>query len=256
MYHACVRTVRSSATIFLLLFPLGALGCEKPRERACRSLVIQAKNAEVARTAVAPDARVAAHRAQSAARWVRSNAVEDRDLIADRDALADALEHLADARLRLASATEVLGAADAPDLLARAERVSAYVAASDRVLAIAIKPCPWNVGDSLIDDPRCARYDARELCPPFDAQLTFAEHAEACLRVAETLPELARVPGDAIELRDAIRGHALWARTLPARPAKETVDRARALAHTFEDRGRADAEVVASIHALETKCAP
>lgn len=250
--------MRLRAMILAVLLAASSSGCEKPRERACRALLIQTKNADAARTTVTPDARIAAYRAQSAARWLRSNALdpaEDRALVADTRALADALDRLADARLRLASASEVLGATDAADVLARAEHVSAYVAASDRVLAVGLKPCPWNVGDSLIEDPRCAQYESRPSCPTFDAQLTLAQHADACLKVAETLPEIARVPSDAVDLVDALRGHAAWIKTLPVRSAKETVDRARSIATTFEDRGRADAEITTTIRAVESKCA-
>jgi hypothetical protein len=72
----------------MVLF-LAATGCEKPRERACRSLVLQARNAEAARTAATPDARIAAYRAQSAARWLRSNAVDDTELEAFAAGLAE-----------------------------------------------------------------------------------------------------------------------------------------------------------------------
>lgn len=246
---------RAMTIAVLLAVAVSASGCEKPRDRACRALVIQAQNAEAARTAVTPDARIAAYRAQSAARWVKSNAVEDRELAAHAHALVDALERLADVRLRLASASAVLGATDATDLLARAEHVSAYVTASDRVLAIGLKPCPWNVGDSLIEDPRCAPYDSRAICPTFDAQLTLVQHADACLRVAETLPEIARAPSDAVDLVNALRGHVTWIKTLPVRSAKETVDVARSIAKTFEDRGRVDADITMSIRAIEGKCA-
>jgi hypothetical protein len=237
------------------LLAASASGCEKPRDRACRALIIQARNAEAARTTATPDARIAAYRAQSAARWIRSNAVEDRELAAHAHALADALERLADARLRLANASEVLGATDATDLLARAEHVSAYVTTSERVLQIGLKPCPWNVGDSLIEDPRCTPYDSRDICPPFDTERTLAMHAAQCLHVAETLPELARVPSDAVEVVNEMRAHTAWIKTLPVRSAKETVDRARSIAHIFEDRGRADADITVGIQALESKCA-
>jgi hypothetical protein len=239
----------------MVLF-LAATGCEKPRERACRSLVLQARNAEAARTAATPDARIAAYRAQSAARWLRSNAVDDTELEAFAAGLADSLDRLADARLRLAKASDALGATDATDLLARAERVSAYVSATDRVFQTGLKPCPWDEPNGLIEDPRCSPYHARELCPPFDASLTFAQHAERCLRIAETLPELAAVRSDAVELASTVRAHASWAKTLPARSAKETVDLARGLSTTFADRGRADADITSAVRALEGKCAP
>lgn len=207
------------------------------------------------RTGRVSDARIGAYRAQSAARWVRSNAVQDVELKAHANALADALERLADARLRVLSASEVLGATDAPDLLTRAERVSAYVTASDRVLAIGLKPCPWDDPETLIEDPRCTPYHAHEICPAFDAELTFAQHTDACLRIADRLPDLARVPSDAVELASTIRGHAQWAKTLPTRSAKETVDRARGIPSTLEDHGRAGADVTMAVRALEAKCA-
>ena len=74
--------------------------------------------------------------------------------------------------------------------------------------------------------------------------------------MAETLPELARVPADAVELVGTMRGHAEWIKTLPVHSAKETVDGARSIAKAFEDRGRADADITAGIRALESKCAP
>lgn len=236
-----------------LLFAV--FGCEKPRERACRALVIQAKNAESARSASAADPRVAAYRAQSAARWVRSNAVDDSELKAHANALADALERLADARLRLADASDVLGASDTSDLLARSERVSEYLAASDRVLGVQLKSCPWEDPSSLIDDPRCTRYNQRQLCPTFDAQLTLAEHAARCATVAEEIRDIAVSASQASELATALRAQAEWLKTLPKRTAKETVDRARGLPKTIEDRGRADADVELARKALEGKCA-
>ena len=74
--------------------------------------------------------------------------------------------------------------------------------------------------------------------------------------MAETLPELARVPADAVDLVTTLRGHAAWIKTLPVHSAKETVDGARSIAKTFEDRGRADADITAGIRAIEAKCAP
>jgi hypothetical protein len=234
---------------------LAGAGCEKPRDRACRALLIQAHNAEAARTAGTPDPRYAVYRAQSAARWLRSNVAEDPELAAHARTLADALDRLADARLRLASASEILGTTDPFDLLARAQRVSEYVATSDRVVQIGLKPCPWNTGDSLIEDPRCTPYDSRETCPPFDTERTLAAHAAQCLHVAETLPDLARVRSDAVAIVEAMRAHAAWIATLPVRSAKETVDLARSIEHIFEDRGRADADIAAGIKAVESKCA-
>lgn len=98
---------------------LGA-GCEKPRDRACRALVVQAADAEAARAYVAPAPRLDAYRAQSAARWIRQSAVEDADLKSDAVALADALDRLAGARLRLAGGLETFQAKDVPDLVMRA----------------------------------------------------------------------------------------------------------------------------------------
>lgn len=95
-------------------------GCEKPRDRACRALLVQAADAEAARAYVAPAPRLDAYRAESAARWVRGTVVADADLKADAAALADALERLAGARLRLADGMEALEAKDVPDLVMRA----------------------------------------------------------------------------------------------------------------------------------------
>lgn len=105
--------------VSLLLLALLA-GCEKPRDRACRALVLQADDAEAARTYVAPAPRLDAYRAESAARWIRATEVADADLKADASALADALDRLAGARLRLASGMETFGAKDVPELVMRA----------------------------------------------------------------------------------------------------------------------------------------
>jgi hypothetical protein len=251
MYHRCVR--RSAALVLLfLLLP----GCEKPRERACRSLVVQAKNADDARTAATSDARIAANRARSAARWLRSNAVDDAELKSDAAALADALDRLADARIQIAEASDVLGASDATDLLARSERVSAYVAASDGVPSLRLKPCPHYDPQELIEDYRCLGWVMREYCPTFDEKLTLAQHATSCAAVVEKIGDRAEAPAAVAELASSLRAHAEWAKTLPERPAKVVVDRARAVPLTIADRGRADADVTRHVKSLEARCAP
>lgn len=104
----------------VLVSVLLASGCEKPRDRACRALVLQAADAEAAQKYVAPAPRLDAHRAQSAARWIRATAVDDADLKADASALADALDRLATARLALADAMQTFEAKDVPELVMRA----------------------------------------------------------------------------------------------------------------------------------------
>lgn len=237
----------------IVLCLTAALGCEKPRERACRALVIQAKDAEEARAAPAVDVRLAASRARSAARWLRSNAVEDADLKGEVTALADALDRLADARLRLADATETLGATDAADLVARAERIDAYLATTDEVPKIRRRACPWYHEHELIEDPRCTPYMLAPECN-FGVP-TLADHAARCVGVVEGLTEVAVAPADVAELASKLRAHASWTKMLPPRPIKETVDRARAVSLTIAERGRADAEVTAHVRSLEAKCA-
>jgi hypothetical protein len=238
-----------SAFFFLVL------GCEKPRERACRALVMQAKNADDARTAATPDARIAANRAHSAARWLRSNAVEDAELEADATALADALDRLADARVRVADATDVLGATDATDLLVRSERVDAYLAAIDSVSKVRRKPCPWYEEHALIEDPRCEAYVTPPSCGLAGPKVTLAQQADHCVRALEGFEQIAAIPSDVTDLASRLRDHASWAKTLPARPVKDTVDRARAVPIMIAERGRADADVTRLVTSLEAKCA-
>lgn len=251
MYHPWVR--RSAALFVLTLLPFAIAGCEKPRERACRALLIQAKNADDARTAAAAEPRVAASRARSAARWIRSNAVEDAELKKEASALSDALERLADARVRLADASEVLGAADAAELLARAQRIDGYLAATDEVPKIRRKVCPWYDPQGLIEDPRCAPYDAVPDCNVEGT--TLAEHAERCVKIVEGLADVAVARADVTELAAKLDAHAKWMKSLPPRPQKDFVDRARAVPLMIADRGRADADVTTHVRSLEAKCA-
>jgi hypothetical protein len=243
--------------VLLLLLP-AVLGCEKPRERACRALSIQAKDAEEARTAATPDPRIAANRARSAARWVRSNAVEDADLKKDAESLAAALDRLADARVRLVDAYEVLGATDTADLVARAERVNAHVSAIAAASSIRIKPCPYYEAYNLIDDPRCQEWQMHSPheCAVHDEKTTLQSEAAICAGLLEALAHQAETPSEASEMAKTMRETAAWAKTLPEKPVKVTVESAKGVPHFIADRGRADAEVAESIAALRTKCGP
>lgn len=253
MYHASVRSRAGLLCLFLCSL---VAGCEKPRERACRALVLQAKNAEDARTAVTPDARMAAHRARSAARWLRMNAVNDAELKKDTEVLADALERLADARFRLATATEVLGATDAADLVARSERLIAYAAAIDTVPSIRTKPCPYYEPQSLIEDPRCMEYVIPSGCVVTGPRLvTVAYQAERCVAALESLIDRAASPSEVKELIENLRATQSWSKTLPARPVEETIAQARAVPTAVADRGRADADITRIVSSLESKCA-
>lgn len=249
MYHASVR-MRAA-----LLFALAALlGCEKPRERACRSLVLQAANAEQARATVTPDPRTAVDRARSAARWLDSNAVEDPDLKNDAHALAGALERLAGARLRLIDASAELGAADAADLVARADRIIAHVDAAERASTIRMKPCPFHEPDALIEDPRCSDEYAVTGCGDVERARSLAAHAERCANTLEHVGANAVTPSEAAELATAMRATASWAKSLPDRPLAKTLATARTVHDAIEERGRADADITQLVAALKTKC--
>jgi len=202
--------------VMMLVVALAFLlfGCEAPRERACRSLTLQAKDAEAARTANAGDAHVAAYRAQSVARWLRSNAVEDAALKQDADELAAALDRLADARARVAAASAALGATDVADLVARAAKINEYADAFEKL------------------KPRCAGLD----------DVPLAQQADQCaMRLANG--------GD-----ESMQAWATWADTIPRRPIGETYARVREVHAAIADRGRAEADVTRFVAAIGAKC--
>lgn len=229
--------------------------CEKPRERACRSLFVQANNADDARVVQTPDPRLAAHRAQSAARWLRSNAVEDADLKKDAEALAAALDRLADARLRLVDASQSLGATDSADLVARAERVSAYLAAAQKTHSIRRGKCPYDEGSGLIEDPRCMEYVSPS-CAVQSDRTPLALEAAQCAESVERFAHVAEAPSEAEEVAKTLRATEAWAKSLPAQSSKVTVEHARAVPHVIADRGRADAEIAELVASLRAKCGP
>lgn len=205
MRRIAVITALASSLLF---------ACEKPRERACRSLTLQAKDAEAVRTANVGDARVAAYRAQSAARWLRSNAVEDPALKNDAEELAAALDRLAEARRRLDAQAEALGAADVTDLVARAEKIAAYENEFAKV---------------------------RSRCPGLD-DVPLGQQADQCaMRLANQ--------GD-----ESMQPWAKWADSLPRRPLNETYARARDVHTAIVDRGRAESDIARLVEAIGAKC--
>jgi len=217
MYHAAVR-LRA-----LVLFSL-LLACEKPRERSCRALLIQANDAEATRASPAPVRNVDANRAKSVARWIRATEVEDEPLHGDAEALASALDRLGDARLRIAAARETLDVEHGlPDLIAKAEHV---VAAVDRVHRV-IPSCTVEGPEDLATRMR----GCIDSVPPSDGD------------VAQPFQEI---------LLDS-----LWAKEhLPAgRSARETIDRAHDVPQAVADRARAEEDVTRRVGYLREACA-
>jgi hypothetical protein len=227
MYHAGVRS--GAALLLLLLLSPALSACETPRERACRSLALQAQDAEATRAAVTPDPRIAAYRAESVARWIRSNAVEDRLLRDDAAALAAALDRLADARQRLATGRAVLGAKDVADLVARADRILGYT--------------------QLVEEARASR--CRE-----NTGMTLSQQAERCSVFVAAIAEGAATEAEGRHIAEEMRALAVWAMTLPECDVDETMAQARDTAAAVADRGRADADVTRFAASLREKCGP
>jgi hypothetical protein len=241
--------------ILVSLFPL-LLGCESPRERACRSLVLQAHDAEDARTAGALDSRLAERRARSAARWIRTNAVVDPELKADALSLAAALDRLADSRPRLVAPGEALGTTDSADLLARATRVVAYAADIDKVARLEVGVCADSI-DGPIAGRDCVALKMGLDCNRWrSGDSTLAAEAVACAASLERTT-LAAVPSEAHDLARMLRATAAWAaRLLPARPVAETIAQAQVVPMAIADRDRADSEIRRLSASIEGRCGP
>lgn len=212
--------MRAAFSVLVLLLPAIA-ACESPRERACRSLTIQATNAEQARTT--------ADRARSAARWLRSNAVEDAELAHDRDAIADSLERFADTRSRLEAAGKVLGAHDAASVVATVQRLDALwkdAAAASALLGASSTQCE-------------TRANATELVSAFVMD---------CARTLEAEPG-----GEA--LAKSIGANAAWLREAMPMTTIGEAEGARAKAlPAVGDRARAEADVAAGVAVLRAHC--